>query len=218
MKIAMAVLMLALLPGCMAEMLVTTAVTADMAAQQADTTLGTMNQAKMDTDLVLLRDAVRHYEAENGAFPPDLSALVPVHIGAIPTRPDGEPFGYNPVTGEVLESAAGPAPADYLMMESLKQAINAYGTQTGYYPPTLDALYPTFVSVPPRTASGQAFLYNNQNGQITHPDAGVSTARTTSDAMPHSDPVPAAKAIGSLEKGDLKDSDSLNRALDRIGY
>ncbi|MDP2324731.1 MAG: hypothetical protein Q8N51_11945 [Gammaproteobacteria bacterium] len=218
MKVAMAILVGILLPGCMAEMLVTTAITADMAAQQADTTLGTMNQAKMDTDLVLLRDAIKYYQMENGGYPPDLGALVPVHIAAIPTRPDGAPFGYNPVSGEVYESAEGPAPADYLMMESLKQAVNAYGTQTGYYPPTLDVLYPTFVQRPPRTASGQPFTYNNQNGQITHPDEGRQFARSTTDPMPNAEPVPASRAIGSLQKGDLKDGNSLNKALDRIGY
>jgi len=218
MKAASLVFLALLLPGCLLDVLVTSAVSADLAAQEASATMETMEQAELDTDLLRLREAIKYYNVEKEGYPRELSELVPDYIEAIPTRKDGSSFGYNPVTGEVFESGAGPAPADYLMMASLEQAIVAYGTQTGYYPPTLESLYPTYVQSPPRTASGQPFGYDNQTGRITHPDAGKEPVRTVTDPMPASEPVPASKAIGSLKKGDLKDSNSLNKALDRIGY
>lgn len=209
-----------MLSGCLVELLLGSAVGADMAAQQASTTVGTMNQAQLDTDFTLLQEAVEYYYYDKEAYPRDLYELVPNYIEAIPTRPDGKSFGYNPVKGEVYESGEGPAPADYLMMESLKTAINNFGMSTGYYPPTLDDLYPTYVPAPPRTASGQAYLYNNQNGRVEHPDEGKQYARstTTADEAPTSSPVAPVNAVGSLREGDLKDSNSLNNALDRMGY
>lgn len=210
------------LPGCLVEMLMTTAATADMAAQNAGELQGTMNQAKIDVDKIRLQEAVDLYAAEKGAYPADLTALVPTHIEAVPLRPDGKAFGYNPIEGEVYDSADGPAPADYIMMENLKTAINAYGTQTGYYPATLDVLYPTYVPTPPRTATGKPFGYNNFNGEVTHPDEGKQHSPETlaleaEEAAPQ-EAVKPVNAIGSLGKGDLKDSNSLNKALDRIGY
>lgn len=208
------------LSGCLVELLVGSAVTADMAAQQASTTMGTMNQAQIDTDLTLIQEAVETHYFEKEAYPRDLFELVPTYIGAVPNRPDGKPYGYNPITGEVFESGEGPAPADYLMMESLETAINTYGMATGYYPPTLDDLYPAYVPTPPRTAAGQPFIYNNQNGQLEHPDEGKQYAQSSPSVQdaPASTPVRPANAIGSFQEGDLKDSDSLNKALDRIGY
>lgn len=209
------------LPGCLVEMLMTTAVTADMAAQNAGELQGSMTQAQIDVDKIRLQEAVDLFAAEKGVYPADLSALVPGHIQAVPLRPDGKAYGYNPVAGEVYDSADGPAPADYIMMQNLKSAINAYGTQTGFYPPTLDALYPTYVPTPPRTATGKPYGYNNLNGEVTHPDEGKQHSAETlalDGAATPQDPVKPVNAIGSLGKGDLKDSNSLNKALDRIGY
>jgi len=210
-----------MLSGCLVEMLATTAVTADMAAQNAGEIKGTMNQAQLDIDLVRLQEAVDLYTVEKGVVPPDLSALVPGHIEAIPVRPDGKPFGYNPILGEVYESGEGPAPADYFTMEKLEVAITSFGTATGYYPPTLDALYPTYYPQLPRTASGKPFTYNNQNGEITHPDEGKQYGTAEPEMDGSSAPVTPVKpvnAIGSLQEGDLKDSNSLNKSLDRMGY
>ncbi len=211
-----------LFSGCLVEMLMTTAVTADMAAQNAGEVKGTFNDAQVDIDMVRLQEAVDLYAAEKEAYPAELSALVPTYIEAVPLRPDNKPYGYNPIEGEVYKTSDGPAPADYFTMQNIEAAINTFGTNTGYYPPTLDALYPTYLPTLPRTASGKPFNYDNQNGQVTHPDEGkphgpaevVSEAGTTAA----SEPVKPVNAIGSLEKGDLKDSNSLNKALDRMGY
>lgn len=211
-----------MLQGCLVEMLATTAVTADMAAQNASAVTGTMNQAQLDIDLVRLQEAVDVYTAEKGTPPTDLSVLVPAHIEAVPTRPDGKPFGYNPIEGEVFESGEGPAPSDYFTIEKLEVAITSFGTATGYYPPTLDALYPAYYPQLPRTASGKPFTYNNQNGELTHPDEGkqYATAEPELDGSANGPvtPVKPVNAIGSLQEGDLKDSNSLNKSLDRMGY
>ena len=218
----LAVGMAVMLSGCLVEMLATTAVTADMAAQNAGEIKGTMNQAQLDIDMVRLQEAVDVYSAEKGTPPTDLAVLVPTHIEAVPLRPDGKPFGYNPIEGEVYESGEGPAPADYFTMEKLEVAITSFGTATGYYPPTLDALYPAYYPQLPRTSSGKPFTYNHQNGEITHPDEGkqYGTAEPELDggvAAPAT-PVKPVNAIGSLQEGDLKDSNSLNKSLDRMGY
>ena len=211
-----------LLSGCLVEMLMTTAVTADMAAQNAGEMKGAMTEAQVDVDKIRLQEAVDLYTAEKGTFPTDLSALVPAHIEAVPLRPDGKPYGYNPIEGEVYESGEGPAPADYFMMQKIEMAIQNFGTGSGYYPPTLDALYPTYLPAPPRTASGKPFNYNNQNGELSHPDEGKQygppEAHVDGAATAPSEPVKPANAIGALQEGDTKDSKSLNKALDRMGY
>lgn len=218
----LAVGMSIMLSGCLVEMLATTAVTADMAAQNAGELKGSMNQAQLDIDLVRLQEAVDLYTAEKGVAPTDLSVLVPSHIEAVPVRPDGKPFGYNPIEGEVYESGDGPAPADYFTMEKIQVAITSFGTATGYYPPTLDALYPAYYPQLPRTASGKPFTYNNQNGELSHPDEGkqYGTAEPELDGGVNAPvtPVKPVNAIGSLQEGDLKDSNSLNKSLDRMGY
>lgn len=168
-----------LLPGCMLELLTTTAIEADLQAKQASAAQQTLSHVKSDTGQMNLQHAIDLYQGEKGSYPESLAALVPNYIEAIPPRGDGGAFGYNPVTGRVLETDAGPAPADYLMMEKIKTAINAYGTRSGFYPPTLDTLTQAgYLPVLPRTASGQPFNYNNQNGQVTHPLDGPVAAAT----------------------------------------
>lgn len=211
-----------LLSGCLVEMLMSTAVTADMAAQNAGQMTDAMSSAQVDTDVVRLQEAVDTYAAEKGVFPTDLSALVPTHIEAVPLRPDGKPYGYNPIEGEVYKSNEGPAPADYVLMEKIDGAIQRFGTSTGYYPPTLDALYPTYLPLPPRTASGKPFGYDNKNGEVTHPDEGKQYGPADPEvdgaATAPAHPVKPVNAVGALKQGDVKDSNSLNKALDRMGY
>lgn len=204
--------------GCFVDLLMTSAITSDMAANNTVETMETMGEAQKDLDIALLRNAIQAYQAENGAYPRDLQQLVPNHLAAVPLLPDGRPYGYNPVTGQVFENADGPAPADYLLMESINAAIYNYGTRTGFYPASLDELYPSFLPTPPRTASGLQFLYDNQTGRVTHPDAGREQAHIAADDERARTPVSAVNAVGALDPGDLKNSDSLNRALDRIGY
>lgn len=166
------------LSGCLADVLVTTATQGKLQAEQASAAQNTLNRVKNDTGLMNLQRAVDSYRAETGHYPDSLAQL---GFDPLPKRGDGGDFGYNPVTGEVLETDAGPSPADYRMMADIGAAINAYGTAAGYYPPTLDTLTESgYLPVLPRTESGQEFAYNNQNGVFTHPLEGhVNAARQT---------------------------------------
>lgn len=162
------------LSGCLADVLVTTATQGKLQADQASVAQNTLNRVKDDNGLMNLQRAVDTYRAETGHYPDSLDQL---GFDPLPKRGDGGNFGYNPVTGEVLETDAGPTPADYRMMADIGAAINAYGTAVGYYPPTLDTLTESgYLPELPRTESGQEFVYNNQNGFFTHPMEGHVTA------------------------------------------
>ena len=135
-----------------------------------------LSESEEDTDpceegLIYLALAVEDYHLEKDAYPRTLTALVPDYFDEIPEC-NGEPPGYNPVTGEIFPSDDGPSPEDYLLMEDIREAITQYGTATGYYPPTLDDLYPNYLSSLPRTSTRRDFTYNNQNGELGHPLEG----------------------------------------------
>ncbi len=80
---------------------------------------------------------------------------------------------------------------DKQTMQDIREAITKYGTATGYYPGTLDVLYPQYLLRPPRTSAGQPFLYNNQNGTVTHP-------RQAASAAPAAQPTASAGGAGPL--------------------
>ena len=164
------------LSGCLADVLVTTATQGKLQADQATAAQNTLDRVKNDTGLMNLQRTVDTYRADTGHYPESLDVL---GFNPLPKRGDGGNFGYNPVTGEVLETDAGPTAADYLLMEDIGAAINAYGTAAGYYPPTLDTLAESgYLPELPRTEFGQEFAYNNQNGVFTHPLEGhVNAAR-----------------------------------------
>lgn len=175
MKAWIAAVGLAALSGCGVELLTATAIQSDLQAQQASTLTRQLNQVKESTALTSAKHAIQTYQAEKGVLPPSLEALVPGHLPEVPRQPDGTPFYYNSVTGQVLDSPA-PTPEDRQTVAQIHNAINAYGTAVGFYPPSLDALVPQYLPVSPRTAAGEAFLYNNQNGEVVHPRASMATA------------------------------------------
>jgi len=218
---AAALLALALMSsGCFVDLLMTSAATSGMVADHTTDTMETMAQARVDLDIAAIRSALSQYQAELGRYPADLHDLVPDHLATVPLHPDSGPYDYNPVTGAVSGTTGGPAPADFLTMESLKTAINRFGMSTGYYPPTLDDLYPHFMPSLPRTVAGAHFIYDNQNGQLRHPIEEMRVAQGVSEPEPALPRVPVtpSKAVGSLSSKDVNNPDSLNRALDRIGY
>jgi len=192
-----------LLPGCLLELLGSTAIQADLQAQQASAAQNTLNRVTNDTGQVNLQRAVDLYQAEKAAYPESLDLLVPGLIDAIPQRADGGQFGYNPVTGKVLDDDSGPAPADYLMIEQIKTAINAYGNATGYFPPTLETLAQAgYLNTFPRTVSGEPFQYNNQNGAVAHPLDGpvmsAAPAQRTGAGMPAGGGGPMGEAMTGI--------------------
>ncbi len=161
---------LGLFSGCGVELLSTAAVESELQARNAKAATQQLDRVKQRVGGINVNQAIQRYRAENGAHPPTLEALVPKYLDAVPLKSDGAPYFYDPATGTVSETpVAGNAAADRQMIEAIKSAIQRYGTATGYYPPTLDVLYPDYLSQPPRTSTGGQFMYNNQNGDVRLP-------------------------------------------------
>lgn len=160
-----------LFTGCGVELLATTAVRGELEAQNAKSAMKQLNYVKGKMGSINVDQAIQAYRADKGVNPPSLKALVPTYLAEVPKKADGSDYYYDPVSGKMTDSPISSAPtmSDTQMMEQIRQAINQYGTATGFYPPTLDALYPTYLSQMPRTASGQQFVYNNQNGYLASP-------------------------------------------------
>lgn len=162
--------------GCLAEVATTTAITGTLQAQQMGAMQRQVENAAESTGRVNLERAISTYKAEKGGNPPSLEALSPGWLPAVPTHPDGSPYGYDPETGTLFDSPEAAArTADQRTIQRIQQAINQYGTAVGYYPPSLDALAPTYLPAPPRTLAGEPFVYNNQNGFVGLP-GGTSAA------------------------------------------
>ncbi|NLN92044.1 MAG: hypothetical protein GX130_01875 [Candidatus Hydrogenedens sp.] len=167
-----------LLFGCGAEILTVTAIQGELAAKNAKAATGQLNYVKNKMGSVGFDQAVQAYRAEHGVNPPSLDALVPKYLAEVPRQSDGSLYGYDPATGTLSSSAVG-APSsgqDQQMLRAIQNAITRYGTATGYYPPTLDDLYPTYLTQLPRTSTGQQFVYNNQNGYLALPGQTAAPA------------------------------------------
>lgn len=180
------------LAGCGVELVTTTAIQGELQAQQLKAVRGQVAGASNTAGRASLERAIQAYRAEKGGNPPSLDALVPDFLPSVPVRADGAAYGYDPSKGVLLDGPAAPAPAgiaaqDEQTMKAVHDAINRYGMATGYYPAKLDDLYPTYLAKPPRTAAGEEFLYNNQNGLVTHPRQNLTGAGTA--------PTPALRPV-----------------------
>ena len=164
----------ALLTGCGAEVLTVAATQAELQKEAAQSATRQMRQAGATTGRIQAERAIQTYYAEKGQYPPSLEALVPNYMSGVPTRADGSPWGYDPRTGKLTDArggpqAQGPTGEDIRNMERIRQAINQYGQATGYYPGTLQALVPYYLTEVPRTQGGQEFIYNPSNGDLRVP-------------------------------------------------
>ena len=168
-----------ILSGCGVELLATTAVRGELEAQNAKQAVKQLNYVKGKVGSINADQAIQAYRADKGVNPPSLEALVPTYLAEIPKKADGTAYGYDPATGNLLDSPGGNASlvTDTQRMEQIRKAINQYGTATGYFPPTLDALYPQYLPQLPRTSSGQQFVYNNQNGYLALPTGQTTPQR-----------------------------------------
>ena len=169
-SVGLAALTAALLfSGCGVELLTTTAVQGELQAQNAKAATQQLAIVKGRVGALNVNQAIQAYRAENGSNPPSLDALVPKYLPSVPAQADGTPYAYDPVTGKLTSGGGGAPAADQQMIVTIKSAIHRYGPATGFYPPTLDALYPDYLSALPRTSSGAPFVYNNQNGEVRLP-------------------------------------------------
>ena len=157
--------------GCLVEVLTTTAIQGELAAQNASAASRQLSKAKESTAEITLRQGIATYYAEKGHYPPTLEALVPNWVAAVPMQPNGQPYNYDPATGWF---GAGPPPAitsaDRQNKQKIQNAVNQYGTAVGYYPPSLDALVTYgYLDAVPNTSRGEDFFFNPQDGTLLHP-------------------------------------------------
>lgn len=190
-----------LLTGCLAEVATTTAIEGTLQAQQLGAMQRQIKGAAESTGKINLGRAITTYQAEKGAYPPSLDALVPGWLPELPTHPDGTPYGYDPNTGTLYDDAAAAANAiDTHTIQQIKAAINQYGTAVGFYPPSLDALAPVYLPVAPRTAAGLEFNYNNQDGTVTLPNGAgpAAYAAPRGGGMPVGGAGPLGEAVTGI--------------------
>ncbi len=157
------------LTGCGVELLTTTAIQGELQAQQLKSMQRQVQGIANQTGKINLERAIQTFRAENGRYPTNLNELVPQYIPSLPTSSDGNVYSFDPATGQVITLPANIPADDIRKMEQIKYAIVQYAQATGYYPATLDSLYPGYLTFVPRTGSGQPFAYNPQTGSVSHP-------------------------------------------------
>lgn len=174
--IALACVLTASTTGCLVDMLMSTAIEGKLHADSAKSATNALNYAKEQTGSMGVEQALQAYKAEKGVNPPSLEALVPEYCQSIPTQPDGSPYGYDPSTGALL---TGPQPVanDNVSLAKIREAINKYGTAIGYYPPTLQALVPTYIDSVPKASNGEDFIYYAQDGTLINPATTTPATR-----------------------------------------
>lgn len=162
------------LPGCMLDLLMGAAIQGELAGQAAKSGARAMDHASDVSGETTLRQAIQAYQAETGVYPASLAVLIPEYLGSIPVQSNGQPFGYDSATGQILTGAAasGPTAADNEKLQRIQTAINAYAQATRYYPTSLDQLAPLYMGEVPQTDGGQAFRYDPNTGQAAFPANG----------------------------------------------
>jgi hypothetical protein len=162
--------------GCLADVLVSTAIQGELQKQQVQALTRQLNNAKDTKSEIEVNHAIQAYAGEHGRYPASLQDLVPDYFSAVPTKPDGSPYGYDPKTGKLTDAPApGPAvitPAvetNEQKMARIRNAINQYGMAVGYYPPSIEALVPQYLPSVPLTANGARFIYDPQTGALHDP-------------------------------------------------
>ena len=176
-----------LLAGCGLELLGAAAIRSGTEAEQIKAMDRQIHNAAGSMGKVNLQRAVDTYQAEKGVWPPSLDALVPGYVPSMPRQADGSPFGYDPATGRVSDGPAPAANADAANLAALRNAINRYGQDSGYYPPSLQALVPRYITSVPVSASGQPYAYNPQNGYLAAPGGHARRAHAGPRSWRHGD-------------------------------
>jgi len=199
MKQLLLLLTLAALPGCLMEMLTVTAIQGELAAQNASSANRALSNAKDSKGKTEIVHAMKVYAAEKGHNPATLQELVPTYLPAIPMQSNGQPFGYDPATGEIYTGTRRAAPlgaavpimteGDQQNVEYLRNMVYQYWQTTGRYPDSLNVLVPGYVSTLPMMSNGQSFSYNGQTGMVFHPAEMVPPPVTGQGSPVQSTPV-----------------------------
>nr|HPO17472.1 hypothetical protein [Candidatus Hydrogenedentota bacterium] len=180
MRNGITLILIMLLTGCGVELLTTTAIQGELQAEQMKAMKRQVQNAADTSGRINLERAISTYQAEKGTWPASLDALVPDYLQAVPVKADGASYNYDPNTGKLLDGAAaapaeapaaasGPTEQDTQVLDKIQAGIDKYAQDTGYYPATIDQLYPYYVEVLPRTSAGEHFVYDNQTGYVDYP-------------------------------------------------
>jgi general secretion pathway protein G/type IV pilus assembly protein PilA len=201
MKCALVIILGMVTAGCGVELLTTTAIQGELQAEQLKALKGQTSRAAGTMGKTNLEHALQLYQADKGRNPASLDELAPNYIERVPVRADGKPYGYDPVSGKLLDTPGSPAPAvrgptpnDLQKMNQITSAVNQYGTAIGWYPPSLAALVPTYLQAVPKTDSGEDFIFYPENGALFHP-AQLQQPQQ-SPAAPTPPPATVARPIG----------------------
>lgn len=175
MRIVTIVFVSVALAGCGVELLTTTAIQAELQAQNASAAKRQLGYASSTMGKINLRKAIDTYNAATGSYPPNLEALVPNYLPRLPLKPDGDPYYYDAKTGRLSDRPPAPEVAavtqeDIRNKALIEEAVRNYGRATRYYPANLQTLVQSqWLSSVPKTSSGEEFLFNPQTGQVQHP-------------------------------------------------
>lgn len=102
-----------------------------------------------------------------------------------------------PILAPLAKQLKGPdLELDAANQERIYQAVQSYGRQMGYYPPSLEALVPTYLESVPVTSMGEAFTYSAQTGVVGAPSSAPQEKKARGSA-----PVGGAGPMGEVMTG-----------------
>lgn len=192
------VIMILLLAGCGVELLTTTAIQGELQAQQMKSMQRQIEAVSNQTGKVRLEQALRTYQAENGHYPMSLDDLVPRYLPELPRPTQGGCYSFDLKTGGITTVPADIPVEDVRRMERIRYAVTQFAQVVGYYPVSLDYLYPAYITFVPRTISGDSFLYDPQTGTVMHPKQGGSIAPSYSTSSIPTPGAPLNPVTGGL--------------------
>lgn len=190
MRTVFTLLLIAGIAGCGVEVLTTTAIQGELQKQQLQALKSQTSHAGDAAATIRLEQAIGVYQAEKGTYPPSLETLVPNYLPDLPRQSSGDPFGYDPATGKLLTGSPAAIVSqqgqrtDADNLARIRDAINKYGRDTGYYPPTLSALAPLYLDPLPYAASGAPYGYDPQTGQVWAPGQAAPPAAPQASRAP----------------------------------
>lgn len=191
-------LILIFLSSCGVELLTTTAIQGELQAQQLKSMQKQVEGISNQTGKINLERAIQTFRAENGRYPSSLNELVPQYLPSLPSPSGDSIYSFDPTTGQIITVPASIPVDDVRRMEQIKYAIVQYTQATGYYPTTLDSLYPSYLGFVPRTSSGEAFVYNAQTGSVSHPLLSSAQTPQPSASSPSAGTYPMNTVTGGM--------------------
>lgn len=205
------------LNGCLLELLTTTAIQGELAAENAESAMSVLEHARGLSSEATIQQAVNTYAAEKGHYPASLAVLVPDYLASVPRQPDGSAYLYDPEMGQLggrasTQRSVSFTAADRENLKAISDAIYVYWESTGFYPPDLDALSPLYIKKVPKLSSGGKFIYEIDTGSVYHPSQ-LATLQQRPNKR-NSNPATAGSPVGNIAD---QHSDRQMKALRELG-